>query len=151
MFTGGCVGGHTQDRLLQNPIFQDVEGTVSHILQKVGCRSKCDVVEELMSDVESDLMRESRDVLFTAAVGLYDEQLEANGISGGKAKVELKNRRGDNANEKVAYDMVNLVIYVCGLEKFFPRDVLSSKSTYIDIEPETPLTHLSPDNSKIPC
>ena len=56
------------------------------------------------------------------------------GLEGGKAKLELKQRRGDISNEKIAADIIGMVLYVCGCVQQFPRDILSARSTYVDIE-----------------
>ena len=69
------------------------------------------------------------------SVALYDEQLGGH-VESGKAKLELKNRRGENSQEKLACDIVDLVTYTCGLETYFSANVLSSRSTYIEVEAE---------------
>ena len=38
--------------------------------------------------------------------------------------------------EKCASDIIELVLYICGISNFFPKDVISCKSTYIEISTE---------------
>ena len=134
-------GGDTEkDPLRSNPIFQDIEGAIAHILLGISSTPKAEVVDRLITDVDTTALQECRDVVFGAAVGVYDEQLEAIEINTdicGKARLELKSRRGDTANRKYADDIVDLTMYVCGLTSYFPRDTLSSKSNYVDIECQT--------------
>ena len=87
-------GGHGDVPLLNNPLFQDIEGRIAHILLQLGFKPKSDITEQLMNDVDSDTIVQCRDFVFGAAVALYDEQLEGH-VESGKAKLELKNRRGE--------------------------------------------------------
>ena len=128
------LDGHVEDPLLNNFILQDIEGTIAHILGGLSCKPKSDIVERLVQEIELDVLVECREFLFKAATGLYDEQLETSGIKGGKARLELKQRRGDTVHQKCAEDTVELACYICGLTKFFPRSVVSSRSVYIDLE-----------------
>ena len=129
------VQSEAADPLQSNPIFQDINGSIAQILRQITCKSKADIIDELVRHIDGVELQECRDYTFKAAVGVYDEQLEAVGITGGRARLELKQRRGDSLDEKCATDIVDLIVYVCGLSKHFPRDVLSSRSTYIDIAP----------------
>ena len=47
-------------------------------------------------------------------------------------------RRGDTAAEKCSKDLVELVLYICGFTDYFPREALSSRSTYIEIDNQVP-------------
>ena len=127
-----------------NPIFQDISRSIVQILRGVGCKSKAYIVEELISHIDGSELQECREYVFKVAIGIYDEKLESVNITGGRAKLELKQRRGESVDEKSASDITELVIYVCGLSKYFPPDVLSSRSTYVEIEPKEPL-----DNKQI--
>lgn len=122
------------DALMSNPIMQDVNGSIAHILCQIGCKPKEDIIKNLWEDIDITLIQECREFVFGVAVGMYDEQLEDHGITSGKAKLELKNRRGESAHERCASDIVEIVVYICGLVSGFPRNVLGSRSTYIDVE-----------------
>ena len=122
------------DALLQNPILQDINGTVSHFLSQLSNTSKETVIGNLVTDVELDAIVECRELLSKNVCVVYDEFLEEKGHPSGRARLELKLRRGETAAEKSACDIVELFLYVCGFVGSFPRDVLSSCSTYIDIE-----------------
>ena len=125
--------GREKDALLSNPILQDIHGSISHILRDIGCKAKADIVSQLVNDIDDALIRDCRDQCFGTAVTIYDEQLENHGVAG-KANIELKNRRGENATEKCAADIVDMIVYICGLSQWFPREIISARSTYIDIE-----------------
>ena len=122
-----------QGALQQNPVLQGLDGCLSHILGQMTCKSKEDVIQELVTEIDLYLITESREKLFRSAVGAYDTQMDSNGLKAGKANLELKNRRGDAAHEKCARDVVELALYACGLVGEFPREVLGSRSTYIEI------------------
>ena len=122
------------DALLQNPILQDINGTVSHFLSQLSNTSKETMIGNLVTDVELDAILECRELLFKNASGAYDECLEEKGHQSGRARLELKWRRGETAAEKSARGIVELFLYVCGFVDGFPRDVFTSHSTYIDID-----------------
>ena len=113
------------------------------MLRKICSQSKADIVDQLVKGIDGGDLQECREYVFKVAVGIHDEQLEAKGLPGGRARLELKQRRGETVNEKCASDMVELVLYVCGLTKYFPRDILSSRSTYVDIEPREKVDNVS--------
>ena len=127
----------SDDALLQNPILQDLHGSISQILRGIGCQSKADIIEQLVTDIDTDLITECREFCFRAAVAQYDEQLEDHGLSG-KAKIELKLRRGESYMEKCAGDIIEMTLYVCGISQNFPKSIISCKSTYIEIAGKTP-------------
>ena len=85
-----------------------------------------------MRNTDVVLLQETRDNTFQVAVAIYEEQSEGMGRVG-KANVEPKNRRDENCDEKHACDIVELVFFVSGLNKYFPRDVLSFRSSYVDL------------------
>lgn len=125
-------GGRERDSLRSNVILQDIDGRISHILFGLSNIPKGDIIEQLKDEIEYEEIQQCRDYLYKAGVGVYDEQLEEHGLAG-KAKLELKQRRGDSAHEKCCSDIVELVQYVCGHTLYFPREMLSSRSTYVDI------------------
>ena len=122
---------------VSNPLFQDIHGSIANILGGIGSTSKSDITDKLTREIDGDDLLECRDFVFKVAVGMYDEQMEAIGLTSVRARLELKQRRGDAANEKCASDIVDMALYVCGLTKYFPRDVLSSRSTYVDLDTNT--------------
>ena len=86
--------------------------------------------------------------MFKTATGLYDEQIEAAGIADTRARLELKQRRGDSVREKCAEDIVEMVCYICGISQYFPCNVLSSRSIYVDIEVKESIEKSTRDNVK---
>lgn len=125
--------GESSDPLLNFPIFQEINASIAQILNGICSRPKADVVDTLITEIDGDALLECRDILFSASVNEYQGQLEAKGITG-KLKLELKQRRSDSSNGKTAQDIVDMVTFVCGLVKHFPRDILSARSTYIEID-----------------
>ena len=125
------------DAPLSNPLFQYIHGSIAHILGGIGSTSKSDITAKLTREIDGDDLLECRDFVFKVAVGMYDEQMEAVGLTSVWARMELKQRRGDTANEKRASDIVDMAFYVCGLTKHFPRDVLSSRNIYVDLDTNT--------------
>ena len=70
---GICFTGHTivvkkskmatgepqdSDALSSNPIFQDISGSIAQILRGVGCKSKADIVEQLISHIDGSELQE---------------------------------------------------------------------------------------------
>ena len=119
---------------------QDLDGDASVILQKLKNQPQNDVVIELYSKLATDLLAKTRQALFEDAVRLYDEQLANVGLSG-KASISLVDRRGDKRPENLSKDIAKLVSYNSRAKFEFPRDIVSSKSVYIEItQPGGPLT-----------
>ena len=127
--------GHADDALLQNSLLHEINKGIAHILRDIGVKPKEEVVQQLVTDIDCEVIAECRDYVFRRAVGVYEDRLEAIGQSS-KANLELKSRRGDSADERCADDVVELVLFICGLKSEFPKGVLSAKSTYVDIVPE---------------
>ena len=134
MADGGSGG---EDPLFENPLYGDLHGAVRQILRGVFSRPKSDVIEEIVTEISSEVIEHSREILFDIAKGVYMDQLEAAGLQKGTVKLELKHRRQGNNNAKEvaeARDIVDMVLYTCKCTVNFPRDVLNSNSTYIDVE-----------------
>ena len=131
------AGGHALDELPENPIFQDIDHAIGEILKCLTIQSKKDVAERLVDNVGTNDIEKVRDELFNAACGIYDEQLEASGVSPSEAQLKLINRRTGNVGEKAvksAWDVIEFTLYICGYSDFFPRETLSSRGTYIDLK-----------------
>ena len=142
------TGGGAASPLLENFIFQDIDGSISHILGELSNRPKSEVAERLVHEIDLEDIGECREFLFKTATGLYDEQIEAAGIADTRARLELKQRRGDSVREKCAEDIVEMACYICGITKYFPRNVLSSRSIYVDIEVKESIEKSTCDNVK---
>ena len=122
--------------LLANSIFTEIDGSIAHMLNGLCSKPCCQVVEQLALHVDREVLLETRSKVFEAADLRFKQELEARGITGGKPRLELINRKGDLINEKLSKDIVELVKYVCCLIEAFPKELLStsSKKTYIEIE-----------------
>ena len=109
-------GSHEKDPLRNCTVLQDIDGDISRILQQLSCKSKQDVIKDLVENVDIKDLKECRKELYKSCVGVYDEQLEENGVAG-KANIQLINRRGEStaAHVKCAEDIVHMMLYVCGL------------------------------------
>ena len=79
------------DALTNNPVLQDIKGAIARILRSLRGKSKQDIIETLITEIELEDINECRSNLFNVACGLYDEQLEDRGQPAGKAKLELTN------------------------------------------------------------
>ena len=112
---------------------QDLDGNASTILLKLKNTPQNDIVVEMYSKICVELLAKTRTSLFDDAVGLYDEQLADKGLSG-KASISLVDRRGDKRPENLAKDIVKLVNFNSHLKNEFPREIISSKSVYVDID-----------------
>ena len=86
-------------------------------------------MELLITEIDEELLKECRNTLFQAAVDRYDDMLDMNGL-GGNAYLQIKKRK-TVAND--AKDCYGLFCFIAGLTKFFPRELLSASSKYIDI------------------
>ena len=89
------------DPLQSNPIFQDISGSIAQILRHITCKSIADIIDELVRHNDGVELQECRDCTFKEAVGVYDEQLEAVGITGGRARLELNNVEGTQLMKNV--------------------------------------------------
>ena len=128
-------GGDT-DELRKKEVFSHLDDTVTHILWNIGCKPKQEIAEQLEVDISVELLKETRDTSFGLALDKYCYQLKTHNIDG-KPDIELKLRRGGDSSVAYLYatDIIELVLYICGLVQHFPRDVISGakKGQYIDI------------------
>ena len=123
------------DQLLsQNAIMDSLHERVRIIVKDIGCKAKLDVAEKLETEISLELIKDSREIVFNAAVDKYNTQLSQNNIQG-KPNLQLILRRGDTAGINCAADIVELLLYVCNVTDVFPKSTISMKnSTYIDIK-----------------
>ena len=102
--------GRVTDRLLDlSSIMDKLHPRVSNIVQDITCKPKVDIAEMLEIEISMDLIKESRDIVFSAAVDRYNEQLIQHSIQG-KANIQLILRRGDTMPISCAMDIVELLI-----------------------------------------
>ena len=122
------VNTHCERLLDMAPVLQDLETNVSRILAESEVKHRDSIVESLITDIDDQLLQESRDILFRSAVDLYDEILDSQGIEG-SAYLSMKKRKTTANNAK---DCHNLFAFCAGIISIFPRDILSSDSKYIN-------------------
>lgn len=79
------------------PILQDLDTNVSRILGEIDVRPRQDIIESLMNEIDEDILKECRDLLFKSAVERYDEILDASGIEE-NPYLQMKKRK-TNAND----------------------------------------------------
>ena len=116
------------EQILQNIDIVGLHSCVTHILKKCGSQSRLSVMNELV-ELEAELLKESRLLLFSRSKECYEEQLAQLSIKD-EVKIEPKNRRKiDNTTG----DIVDLYLYVIGVREDFPRHVLKDVSVYRDI------------------
>ena len=123
----------TYDNQALSLALQDLDGEVSSILQKLKNCPQDSIVAELHTQISAEELVKARLSLFDEAVSLYDEQLSNNGLAG-KASIALVDRRGDKRLENLSKDIVKLVNYNARVKPEFPREVMSSKSVYVEID-----------------
>ena len=106
---------------------------VKIILNDIGCKPRMNIVETLEEEISMDLLEETRLTIFRMAILRYEAQLTENGVTS-KPNLSLKLRRSKSINNRYAYDIVELALYVCEYIGTFPRDIISSKSIYIELD-----------------
>ena len=113
------------DSAIQNTEIEGLDPTISHILKKCGCQSRTTVREEL-SELEIDLLLESRNLLFHQARGFYEERLIQSGVED-IMKIEPKNRR---VKDTASTDIIDLYLFVMGFREDFPRTCVKDLKMY---------------------
>lgn len=128
-------GGGSEELLRNNSIFNVLHGAVRKIVGGIFSKPKSDVIEELVTDIDEDLIVRSRENVFMELKVYYQQQVEAAGVSG-KVNLELKSRRGNPEERAVAEarDLVDMILYLSKCTNKFPKDILQSKSTYFEVE-----------------
>ena len=127
--------GHSDDNLLEIFISRNVNPTVTHILKDIGCKNKQTIVETLDGDIDEDLLKETRRTVFRWAKLRYEAQLADIGIETMPSLDLIDRKNTCNKSRKNAYanDILDIVYYACEYHEKFPRDVIPTKSEYIDI------------------
>lgn len=109
----------------------DCDGRISHILGKIECQNINEVIDELATEAECDVLAELRDKVFKLCKDIFEHNLKEKGIIGETEKVDItlqrRNKKGDNG-EALAEDIVKLYQYAVGLNQEFPKDVLTRSS-----------------------
>ena len=121
--------GHDPDELVTNVNITGINDQISQILKGCSSKPKMDIKEDLVTHVDYDALQECRTLMFKNTVGTYEHRLTEKGITG-KVKLELKQRR---TRDNVAADIIEMFLYIIGATEYFPRILLSSSSTYIEI------------------
>ena len=122
--------GEEQDpeRILQNVEIVGLDNCVMHIIKKCGSKSRSAVMSEL-ADIDIELLKDSRLLLFALSKERYEEQLAQYGINDA-VTIEPKNRR---KMENVTGDIVDLYLYDIGVRPDYPRHVLKDVTVYREI------------------
>ena len=120
------------DTFENSPIFNGMEADIAQILRKCCSASPTDIIEELFDTIEEEEVKKTRDVLFDQAIDKVNKELRSNGVEvPSDVKLVAKKRRNQTLT---CTDLVNLTMFVGGLTSTFPKDVLSQKATYIDLQ-----------------
>lgn len=106
--------------------------TVNHMLYGILDEGRNNTVDVLSTELERDVLVETRDIVFKSSVERYKEQLLECGIQEVPI-MSVKRRSGEKAAEALACDIVDLYAFGAGLVDFFPKGVLGSTSKYIEV------------------
>ena len=118
-----------------NPIFSSIDERIAQILRKCGSVARNDIIEELALEIESKDVEECKDKIFGFAVSKLNQEYVANGGQvPDNVKLELRRRRTIYNH---AHDMISLLLYVGGMMSSFPKDVLSTQGTYVELVNKT--------------
>ena len=119
------------DNFVNNPIFSSIDVRIGQILKKCGSISSKEIIEELVLEISQPEIEECKAAVFGFAVTQLNQQYESNGgqVPDG-VKLELRKRRTIYNH---AHDMIDLVLYVGGMVSVFPKDVLSTPGTYVEL------------------
>ena len=107
--------------------FTEFDGRLNHILGKLERDGKNEVVEELATEAEQDVLQELRERVFILAKDMYENALRDTGTINNEEKVDisLQRRTKSGENSTLAKDIVELYAYTVGLQESFPKDVLT--------------------------
>ena len=119
------------------PILQDLDGKISRILARCKSLSDEEIIYKLINDLSAKVIRETRSKVFTAAVGLYAEQLDIP-ESFDIRKLKLATRKGPKATHMRADELIQLFNYICGLDSEFPLSVLKDPTVIMDVQARDP-------------
>ena len=90
-------------------------------------------MSDLLDQQEEDVAL-ARDILFKQMVCTYENTCETLGVSKEMSSIlRLKDRRGENACNARAEDVIDIYAFNCGLVKDIPRNVLSANSRLLNL------------------
>ena len=116
------------DAVMQNIEIIGLDPCVTQALKKTASIPRRLVLSEL-SDIDIDLLQDSRTLLFTRACENYQKQLSDNHITD-QIVLESKARR---IKDTVSSDIIDLYLYVLGVRLDFPRAALKNVTVFRDI------------------
>ena len=116
--------------------FTEFDGRISHILGKLECDGKNEVVEELATDVEVDVLQDLRERVFVLAKDSYETALKESETIDKNETVDITLIRRTKAGDSSALskDVVDLYSYAVGWVEEFPRDVLTRGSKLKEVK-----------------
>ena len=132
-----------------HPVFEAVIDQVKQILKKVFSTSKVEVVAELIEYIDEDELSTCRDILFARAKEVFYSECKKHQIATDTLNLEVIAHKKDRFEEKLASDIVELLLYIVGDTDVFPKSVLNSKSlaTYIDTQTNINKTSRTSDSN----
>jgi hypothetical protein len=118
-----------------NPL-EGIEDSVLHFLYQIEKSSKGQVVDELHENVEEDVLKDVRIILFAAAKNIYVQTLidQAYIQEGEDVEIDLVQRRKRDGNNLLGKDIVDLYEYTNGYMEMFPKSVIGKKGKYIEVK-----------------
>ena len=107
-----------------------INSYIVNILSDIECKSKIDLVNDLhVLDQQEEDVALARDILFKQMVCTYENTCETLGVSKEMSPIlRLKDRRGENASNAIAEDVIDIYAFNCGLANDIPRNMLSANS-----------------------
>ena len=117
----------------KNSVLSALKWDISNILKQVENSTKAEIVDNIVTFLSNEFIKESRDLLFHLSVQRFEKLagLEKDSLS--KQWQIVNRRKGDKEKENQAKDIYDLFVFSAGLENTFPRDVLNSNSKNVDI------------------
>lgn len=114
----------------------NIDESVIHILYKIEKEAKGQVIDELATDIELEVLLDVRQKLFVCSKKSYEELLsELNILEDGEStEMTLMQRRGKKDDGAIiAKDIVEMFEYVLGYSDNFPKSVLSRNSKFLEV------------------
>jgi hypothetical protein len=115
--------------------FNDFDGRITHILQKMSISARNDIIDELAMDIEQDMLQDVRQKVFNICKELYENNLREIGVIDKDKETDfiLQRRAKKSDSTPLARDIVDLYEFAVGATERFPRSVLARSCTYVDI------------------
>ena len=111
-------------------VMQDLHGAIQQILHEYDVKSRGEVVESIVNEIDVDVIVQARDYLFELATAKFVERLDNNNMA---VDMQLKIRRGANAVTSYAKDVFELYVYIQDTNGVFPKDILRNGNMLLDI------------------